>query len=87
MSTKELQEKIVDTMKQWQKIENASVSSTAHVLEKTDNPVVRIIMEIIQNDSRMHHRIQQLVVESLERKAISLNPDELADIWGWLKSI
>ena len=41
MSTKEIQEQIVGNMRQWQKIENASVASTGNVIEKTGNPIVR----------------------------------------------
>ena len=82
MSTKELQQKIAETMKKWQKIENASVSSTGQIIEKTDNPVVRQIMEIIQLDSQVHHRIQQLIIDSFERQSFSLSPEELADVWG-----
>lgn len=81
MSTKEIQEKIVDNMKRWQKIENDAVTSTDKVIKKTENTIVRLIMEIIQRDSKMHHRIQELIAESLTSKAISLTPDELGDVW------
>ena len=73
MSTKEIQEQIVENMKNWKKIENASVASTGKVIEKTDNPIVRLIMEIIQRDSQMHYRIQELIIDSLEKSAISLS--------------
>ncbi|MCP4632953.1 MAG: hypothetical protein GY855_08495, partial [candidate division Zixibacteria bacterium] len=69
MSTKELQEQVVDNMKRWQKIENASVASTGKVIEATDNPIVRLIMEIIQRDSQFHYRVQEMIVDSLETKA------------------
>ena len=81
MSTKEIQENIVSNMHQWQKIENASVASTGRVIEKTENPVIRIVMEIIQRDSQMHYRIQEMIADSLETKAISLTPEELASVW------
>ena len=81
MSTKELQEHIVENMKQWQKIENASVAQMAAIMEKTDNPLISLVMEIIQRDSQMHHRVQQMVIDSLESQAIALNPDQLAEIW------
>ena len=86
MSTKEIQEAIVANMRRWQKIENASVSSTAGVIEKTDNPIVRLIMEIIQRDSQMHYRVQELIADSLEAKAISLTPDELAAVWDKIEA-
>jgi hypothetical protein len=81
MSTKELQEHIVENMKQWQKIENASVAQMAAIMEKTDNPLIALVMEIIQRDSQMHHRVQQMVIDSLESQTISLSPDQLGDIW------
>ena len=82
MSTKEIQESIVSNMKNWQKIEDASIASTGEFFTKTTNPVVRLIMEIIQRDSMMHHRVQQLIADSLESKTITMNPEELSEIWS-----
>ena len=48
MSTKAVQESIVENMRRWQKIENASVSIAGQVIEETENPIVRLIMEIIR---------------------------------------
>ncbi len=81
MKTKEIQEQLASNLKKWQKIENASVISTAKVLEKTENPLLRMVMEIIQHDSQIHYRVQELIVASLESKAVTLTPDELAEIW------
>ena len=85
MSTKEVQEQLVSNMKRWQKVENASVASTAQIIEKTENPLVRLVMEIIQRDSQMHYRVQELIVNSLEQKAISLTPEELGDVWDMIE--
>lgn len=85
MSTKETQEKIIDNMKRWQKVENSSVASTGKVIEKTENPLIRLIMEIIQRDSQMHYRIQEMIINSLESGTISLNPDELTDVWDLIE--
>jgi len=86
MSTKEIQQEIVTNMKRWQKIEYASVASTGQIIEKTDNPVVRLVMEIIQRDSQMHYRIQEWIADSLEYKTVSLSPDELGKVWGMIES-
>lgn len=85
MSTKEKQEKIVANMRKWQKIENHSVASTGAVIEETGNPIIRLVMEIIQRDSQMHYRIQQLIEESLTSKAIVLSNDELAQVWTMIE--
>ncbi|MCK4657347.1 MAG: hypothetical protein KAT85_09940 [candidate division Zixibacteria bacterium] len=81
MSTKEVQEQIISNMRSWQKVENASVASTGNVIEMTENPIVRLIMEIIQRDSQMHYRVQELIAESLESKTVTLTPEELAKVW------
>ena len=85
MTTKEVQEKIISNMKNWQKIENASVASTGNIMERTENPIVRLIMEIIQRDSQMHYRVQELIADSLETKTIALTPEEVADVWGMIE--
>lgn len=85
MSTKEIQDKIIQNMREWQKIENASVASTGKVIEKTDNPIVSLIMEIIQRDSQMHYRIQDLIADSLESMTVSLTPEELGDVWDLIE--
>jgi hypothetical protein len=81
MSTKELQQEIISNMKRWQKVEFSSLASTGQIIEKTDNPVVRLVMEIIQRDSQMHYRIQEWIADSLEFKTVSLSPDELGKVW------
>jgi hypothetical protein len=80
-STKEVQEKVVDNMKRWQKIEDASVASTGSIIQKTDNPLIRQVMEIIQVDSQRHHLVQQMIIDTFERQSITISPDELTDVW------
>ena len=85
MKTKELQQGLVSDMRKWQKIEDASVSSTGQVIEKTENPLIRLIMEIIQRDSQMHYHVQEFIADSIEHKAVSLTSDELAKIWDMIE--
>jgi len=85
MATKEGQKEIVSNMRKWQKIEDASVSSTGQIIEKSDNPLVRLVMEVIQRDSQMHYRVQEFIADSIERKAVSLTPDELVQVWDMIE--
>ena len=82
---KELNEKLVDTLKKWQKVEDDSVKSTSEIISKTKNPVVRQIMEIIRQDSAMHKKVQQLIVDSFEKEALYLSPEELGDVWSMVE--
>lgn len=82
MSSKEAQELIVGNMRQWQKVENAAVAVTGRAIEKTGNPIIRLVMEIIQRDSQMHYRVQELIADSLESKTITLTPEEVGEVWS-----
>jgi hypothetical protein len=85
MTIKELQKELADSMRRWQKIENSAIVSTGFVMEKTENPIIRLVMEIIQRDSQMHYLVQQWIAESLESKTVSLTPDELNKVWGLIE--
>ncbi len=85
MSARQAQEAIVENMTHWQNIEDAAVATTGEIIEKTDNPVIKLVMEIIQQDSRMHHRIQKAIADSLTEKAITLTPDELGAVWSMIE--
>jgi rubrerythrin len=78
---RELNEKLINTLKKWQLIEDQSVESTTKIMAKTKNPIVKHIMEIIRQDSAMHKRIQQLIIDGFEKQAMTLTPEELGDVW------
>jgi len=80
MKTKEIQDSIIENMSLWQRVEDASMASTGKAFAATTNPVIRTVMEIIQRDSLMHHRVQQLIIDSL-RETVSLSPDDLEAVW------
>lgn len=85
MSTRELQQQIIKNMRQWQKIENSAVASTGNVIEVTENPIIRMVMEIIQRDSQFHYRVQEFIAESLESKTVVLSTDDLARVWDLIE--
>jgi hypothetical protein len=86
MSTKEKQAKLAEILREWQHIENATVVQTAQVMDRTRNPVLRLLMEIIQGDSAMHHRVQQFIIDSLEKEAVELSVDDLAGVWDAIEA-
>ncbi len=78
---KEVIENMIDLMHRWQKIEDASIKNTTEIIKKTDNPLVHLVMEIIRQDSVMHRRVQQLIIDHFEKKPITMDPEELASFW------
>jgi len=85
MSTKELQEKLVETLKEWQEIEDASVASTAGIIAKTDVPLIRQVMEIIQKDSVTHKAVQGFIINTLQ-EGVVFSTDDLVDIWDAIEA-
>jgi hypothetical protein len=72
---------LVATLKRWQELEAESITQTGAIMEKTTNPLIQLVMEIIRHDSAMHARVQQVIIDSLEKEAFHLTPEELGEIW------
>lgn len=81
MDMKELQQQILTGMKRWERIEDASLVSTSTIIAKTENPFVRLVMEIIQRDTQMHHNIQEWIAQSIADNAAILTYDDLSQVW------
>lgn len=82
VSTKEKEEKLCKILREWQHIENQSVRQAAEIIDKTTNPVIRMAMEIIQRDSAFHFRVEQFIIDSIEKNAIVLRVEDLREVWG-----
>jgi len=65
-------------IKDWQKLEDATIDFSSKTLKKSKNPLIRMTMEMIKNDSQKHKAMQQLLIDSLTKEAFHINPDELA---------
>ncbi len=81
MSIKEQYAELNKTMKHWQTLENKAVSQTAKIMTETEHPLIRLVMEVIQRDSNMHHRVQQMIIDSMESGFVEISPDDLANVW------
>ena len=78
--------KTVDVLRRWQGIERDAIETTAQIMEKTDNLLIRQIMEIIRNDSVQHHRVQQFMIDTITRAPVTLSPEDLAEVWGQIEA-
>lgn len=80
--TKEIQENLVKTMRSWQGVERQSIASTGAVIGKTTSPLIHLVMEIIQNDSQLHHRVQQFIINSIDSAPVPVSPEDMREISG-----
>jgi len=81
MRTREKQGHLVEVLRAWQRVETKSMAQSAAIIERTRNPVIRMVMEIIQHDSSMHHQVQQFIIDSLESRSLSLTVEDLEHVW------
>jgi len=72
---------LINVLKDWQKIEDEAVRNTTKIIKKTENPLIKIIMEIIRQDSAMHKRVQQLIIDNFEKETVTLDLKELNLFW------
>jgi hypothetical protein len=85
MSMKELHDRLLDTVRSWQEIDRESARLLRETKEKCGNPVICQVMDIIERDTEMHTRVQQLIIESLTSKPFSLSPDELGEVIEFIR--
>ena len=71
----------VDVLRQWQGIERDAIETTAQIMEKTDNLLIRQVMEIIRNDSVQHHRVQQFLIDSVTKESVAVTREDVVAIW------
>jgi len=72
---------MIDILRTWQNLERQALSDTAEIIQESKSPLVRIIMEIIRNDSLMHHRVQQFLVDSLTTQTPAVTREDITEIW------
>jgi len=72
-------------LRQWQALERQAIETTAEIMEKTDNLLIRQVMEIIRNDSVQHHRVQQFIIDIMTKEPVRMSPDDMAEVWGRLE--
>lgn len=82
----ENKEQFLADLDEWLTVEAVTRKKCSEVQKKTENPLIKMVAEIIRRDSKTHIQVLELIRDSLTKKAISLTPDELAEIWDLLDS-
>jgi rubrerythrin len=67
----------VTRIREWQALEERAISSARGLIAKTNNPLIKMTMELIAHDSEKHRLVQQMIIDSLTREAVHVSPDEL----------
>jgi hypothetical protein len=80
MTQKEIQEKIVSTLKRWQKVEDEAVLSIGEFVGTIENPLPKAVFEIIRQDAQNHRRIQEIIIQADEKKGFLLTVEQLEEL-------
>ena len=86
MSTHDRRKALVEILKAWQALEARSVTQSAAIGDRTHNPVLRLVMDILRRDAAMHHRVQQFLIETMTRRAVALTVEDLEQVWAALET-
>jgi ABC-type phosphate transport system auxiliary subunit len=79
-------DEMVEVLRQWQGLERQAMNDTAEIMEKTASPLIRIVMEIIRHDSLMHHRVQQFLIDTVTKDAVTVTREDIAEVWEQLEA-
>jgi hypothetical protein len=74
-------DEMIDVLRSWQGLERQAMNDTAEIMEKTNSPLIRIVMEIIRHDSLMHHRVQQFLIDSVTKESVAVTREDIGEIW------
>ena len=77
MTMKEIEGKLVEGLKKWQKVEEEAVLSTGEVIRDAKNPIIQAVFQIIQNDAQNHRRVQELIIQAHEKAGFQLDVDQM----------
>jgi len=80
LATREQEQRIVSTIREWGLLEEESSESIEQVKARCSNPLVFLVMDIIENDVGLHKRLQEFIVNSLEHEPLTLSPDEVDEV-------
>ncbi len=73
----ELSKEFLDTIKEWQSLEDETIRHAEALLKKTNNKLIKMTMEMIKHDSQKHKQMQQMLIDSVTKEPFILSPEEL----------
>ena len=76
-----MKERLVSALREWQQIERDAIDQAAEVMERSSNPLIRELMDIIRTDSVQHFRVQQFLIDTLVENPVSVTPEEIDEVW------
>jgi hypothetical protein len=74
----EFSKEFASMIKEMQSLEDETIKYSEDMNKKTNNPLIRMTMDIIKHDSEKHKVMQQMILDSLSKESLHLMPEELS---------
>ena len=87
MKTEKLQankEAIIGKIEDWRSVEDRNIEYATTAISKTKNPLTRTMLQAMKLEAEKRRLIQQMILDSMEKEAVNLSPDELGELSGHL---
>jgi hypothetical protein len=78
-------QQIITQLREMQEIERSNLVHATQVMERSDNPLVRQLMDISAADALQRHKVCQFIIDSLTT-SVELTPEELELVWQEIES-
>ncbi len=70
-------EELAKILKEWHGLEDETIKFAEDLMKKSNNPFVKVVMEMIKRDSEKHKAMQQFAIDHLTKESVHLSPEEL----------
>jgi len=77
IKSEESSEEFLSIIKEWIVLEDETIASADELIGKSNNPFVKMRMEMIKHDSGKHKEMLQWIIDNLTKEAVHLTPDEI----------
>ena len=73
---------ILDKIIDWQAIETGNIEYTDREIAGARNPLIKAMLQALKLEAEKRRLLQQMIIDSIDREAVNLSPDELRDLSG-----
>jgi hypothetical protein len=74
---KGLNKELVKIIKEWQSLENDTISLTEVLFNNTENSFIQVMMSIIRHDSEKRKAMLQFILAHMTKEAPGVSPQEM----------
>ena len=68
---------LVEILREWQTLEDQTISLSNELMKKSDSAFVKVTTEMIRSDSEKHKAMLQFLLDHFTKASVSLTPQDL----------